>query len=171
MSYEPTTWTNGDIITATKLNNIESGVQSVSSNYTPTTWANGDIITATKLNNIEQGIVNAEGGGGGGGSSDFSTATVTLNAGGTIGFNLSSAVIDLSSSWDLEPNTLPPVITRLDTESPQGVSSYTVALYQGHTLAFIYTDEASVQGNAQRITDIEDLVALDITGDCTITIS
>lgn len=27
--------------------------------YTPTTWANGDTITATKLNNAEQGIVNA----------------------------------------------------------------------------------------------------------------
>ncbi len=64
MSYEPNTWVNGDIITATKLNNIESGVQSVSSSYTPTTWANGDIITAEKLNNIEQGIANA------GGSSD-----------------------------------------------------------------------------------------------------
>ena len=63
MSYEPTTWANGDIITATKLNNIESGVQSVSSSYEPTTWVNGDIITATKLNNIEQGIANAGGGG------------------------------------------------------------------------------------------------------------
>lgn len=63
MSYEPTTWVNGDIITATKLNNIESGVQSVSSSYEPTTWVNGDIITAAKLNNIEQGIANAGGGG------------------------------------------------------------------------------------------------------------
>lgn len=75
MSYEPTTWVNGDIITATKMNNIESGVQSVSSSYTPTTWVNGDIITAQKMNNIEQGIANA-----GGGSSDFSTATVTFGS-------------------------------------------------------------------------------------------
>lgn len=29
--------------------------------YTPTTWATGDVITADKLNNIEQGIVNAGG--------------------------------------------------------------------------------------------------------------
>lgn len=75
MSYEPTTWVNGDVITATKMNNIESGVQSVSSSYTPTTWVNGDIITAQKMNNIEQGIANA----GGGGSSDFSTAEVTIS--------------------------------------------------------------------------------------------
>lgn len=33
--------------------------------YTPTTWANGDTITAEKMNNIEQGIVDASGGGSG----------------------------------------------------------------------------------------------------------
>lgn len=32
--------------------------------YTPTTWANGDTITAQKMNNIEQGIVDASSGGG-----------------------------------------------------------------------------------------------------------
>ena len=31
--------------------------------YTPNTWTTGDTITATKLNNIEQGIANAGGGG------------------------------------------------------------------------------------------------------------
>lgn len=30
--------------------------------YEPTTWVTGDIITAVKLNNIEQGIANAGGG-------------------------------------------------------------------------------------------------------------
>lgn len=29
--------------------------------YTPTTWATGDVITADKLNNIEQGILDAGG--------------------------------------------------------------------------------------------------------------
>ena len=32
--------------------------------YTPTTWANGDTITAEKMNNIEQGVVDASSGGG-----------------------------------------------------------------------------------------------------------
>lgn len=32
--------------------------------YNPTTWQDGDIITAEKLNNIETGIVNASSGGG-----------------------------------------------------------------------------------------------------------
>ena len=33
--------------------------------YTPTEWADGDVITAEKLNNIESGISEAEGGSGG----------------------------------------------------------------------------------------------------------
>ena len=37
MSYEPNTWSNGDTITATKLNNMEAGVQDMNSEYTPTT--------------------------------------------------------------------------------------------------------------------------------------
>lgn len=57
MSYEPTEWKNGDIITEQKLNNIETGVRSMNSEYVPTVWENGDIITAEKLNHIEQGIV------------------------------------------------------------------------------------------------------------------
>ena len=32
--------------------------------YTPTEWKTGDVITADKLNNMESGIVNAEGGSG-----------------------------------------------------------------------------------------------------------
>lgn len=78
MSYEPTEWVKGTKITASKLNNIEQGVQSVNSEYTPTTWSEGDIVTSTKLNNIEQGIANASGGGGG--DSDFSTAEVKIKA-------------------------------------------------------------------------------------------
>lgn len=31
--------------------------------YTPTDWKTGDVITAEKLNNMEQGILNAGGGG------------------------------------------------------------------------------------------------------------
>ena len=30
--------------------------------YTPTNWKTGDVVTSSKLNNIEQGIVNASGG-------------------------------------------------------------------------------------------------------------
>lgn len=76
MAYTPTEWVSGTIISASKLNNIERGVESVNSEYTPTTWVEGDTVTAAKLNKIEQGIANA--------SSDFSTAEVTLNQTTTI---------------------------------------------------------------------------------------
>ena len=33
--------------------------------YTPTEWKSGDVITSEKLNNLEQGVADASGGGGG----------------------------------------------------------------------------------------------------------
>lgn len=71
MSYEKNTWNKGDVITAEKLNNVESGIEEINVSYEKTTWETGDTITAEKLNNIETGIEEA-------GSSDFSTATVTI---------------------------------------------------------------------------------------------
>ena len=91
MSYEPTSWKLGDVVTSAKLNKIEQGVKTADMSYTPTIWAKGDIVTAEKLNNIEQGILNAGGGG------DFSTATVTIanNAGTT--FSVTVTGIRVSS--------------------------------------------------------------------------
>ena len=43
--------------------------------YTPTTWTTGDVITAAKLNNMEQGIASAGGGGGGGLVVEFTRTT------------------------------------------------------------------------------------------------
>ena len=61
MSYTPTEWKNGDIITAEKMNKIQGAIE----NYTPTEWKNGDIITAEKMNKIQQAIENLSTGGGG----------------------------------------------------------------------------------------------------------
>lgn len=36
--------------------------------YEPTVWATGDVITSTKLNKLENGLAEASGGGGGGGT-------------------------------------------------------------------------------------------------------
>lgn len=36
--------------------------------YTPTEWKSGDVITSEKLNNLEQGVADASGGGTGGGA-------------------------------------------------------------------------------------------------------
>jgi len=151
MSYTPQTWANGDIITATKLNNIESGVQSVSNSYTPTTWVNGDIITATKLNNIEQGIANA-----GGGSSDFSTATVTINPNNR-GAELYGAYIDGNDAF-----TSDVLVQRADM-------TLTAVMYKGAMYGAIDTDrQVSVSGSITYDSEYGDII---ITGDCTITLS
>ena len=161
MSYTPQTWANGDIITATKLNNIESGVQSVSNSYTPTTWVTGDIITATKLNNIEQGIANA-----GGGSSDFSTAEVTFicNSPEDVEATVKMATVEEAA---------PPFVA--NATSTGGFSLFngdevvrTAILYKGHC-GITFTNVVSASGTGD-ISHIDDAGAK-ITGDCTITIS
>lgn len=169
MSYEPTTWVTGDIITATKLNNIESGVQSVSSSYAPTTWTTGDIITATKLNNIEQGIANA-----GGGSSDFSTAQVTIV--NESGYNRILSMPVYYAAEDDEPafmnaylNMFPNGTVTVDVAVPidgktEVYSGETGDKLQGVQMGstLTVTSGSATQASNNRVT---------ITGDCTITIS
>lgn len=72
MSYEPTNWKTGDVVTSAKLNKIEGGVSEVSEAYEPTVWKTGDVVTSAKLNKIEQALADDSG------SSDFSTAEVTF---------------------------------------------------------------------------------------------
>ena len=152
MSYEPTTWVTGDIITATKLNNIESGVQSVSSSYTPTTWVTGDIITATKLNNIEQGIANA-----GGGSSDFSAAEVTV-----INNTNDPVKVDAPLAIVVGEYTFAGTSTLVEP----GTKILNVVLYFGKGACAVAEGNVSVSGDAEL-----DEGYIIVTGDCTITIS
>lgn len=163
MSYTPQTWANGDIITATKLNNIESGVQSVSNSYTPTTWVNGDIITATKLNNIEQGIANA-----GGGSSDFSTAEVTVIS------NVDGAELLVPRTIEAFPPFEPNPRIVGDAVFGEETTTLTVVLYKGYATAQISSNSVScgISAVTGDIT-INDPTAQDctITGDGTITIA
>lgn len=56
MSYTPTIWNTGDVITAQKLNKMENAVHAILSGYEPTIWVDGDIITAEKLNKLENAI-------------------------------------------------------------------------------------------------------------------
>lgn len=159
MSYTPQTWANGDIITATKLNNIESGVQSVSNSYTPTTWVNGDIITAVKLNNIEQGIANA----GGGGSSDFSTAEVTFICNAPNEVDVDIATIEEASLPFVPAARTQGRITLYDGDE----FVVNAVLYKGRCLCgFNGATSASGTGAIERINQSDAI----ITGDCTITI-
>lgn len=59
MSYEPTNWKTGDVVTSAKLNKIEGGVSEVAEAYEPTVWKTGDVVTSTKLNKIEQALADA----------------------------------------------------------------------------------------------------------------
>lgn len=161
MSYEPTTWTRGTKITASKLNNIERGVESVNSGYTPTTWVEGDIVTATKLNNIEQGIANASGGGGGG---DFSKAEVTIIAEA----NLRTGKITLPELYEANelgegaPALIMPVTERL---AIAGTFVKTIALYKGYAYVETIADTLTVSGNATYNSETEYCL---ITGNCTL---
>jgi hypothetical protein len=59
MSYDPTNWKTGDVVTSAKLNKIEGGVSEVSEAYEPTVWQTGDVVTSAKLNKIEQALADA----------------------------------------------------------------------------------------------------------------
>lgn len=167
MPYEPTEWVRGTKITASKLNNIESGVESVNSEYTPTTWAEGDIVTATKLNNIEQGIANASGGGGG----NFSVAQVTI-------INNTNTMVDYYAPLAAEQGVY-------DDDSPalcfgvqgglvngEDTFAFTTVLYKGTAVLTFGSVDISQISLAGAISPIwEDSLEYYVTGDCTITIS
>lgn len=62
MSYEKQEWETGEVITASKLNHIEDGVDGMNGSYEKQTWSTGEVITAEKLNHIEAGIENGSSG-------------------------------------------------------------------------------------------------------------
>lgn len=56
MSYTPTIWKIGDIITAQKLNKMEDAIHTILSDYIQTNWVDGETISAEKLNKLEDAI-------------------------------------------------------------------------------------------------------------------
>ena len=106
-----------------------------------------------------------------GGSSDFSTAEVTIVDGdGGAYIALWSVLQDVSASFELAPNTIPTVLTSLDTELSSGSNSFEVIMYQGHAVLGCET-ALSTSGSVELIADLDGYAVYDITGDCTITIS
>ena len=73
MSYTPTEWESTDVVTATRMNALETAVGDMNMSYTPNTWSDGDILSAEKMNALEQAVAS-----GGGGSSDIPTFKVTV---------------------------------------------------------------------------------------------
>lgn len=114
-----------------------------------------DIAVARKLS-----------GGGGGGSSDFSTATVTLVDSGGLGATLYGAFYyESEPPFVLDPHTTAYAYTDQGTVE--------IVLYKGSALidANDVTDQGAtftVSGNASALTPMP---MINVTGDCTITIS
>lgn len=178
MSYIKTEWDNGDIITAEKLNNVESGIEEINVSYEKTTWETGDTITAEKLNNIETGIEEA-------GSSDFTTAEVTIH------FTFEECADDLTNVVCNVPNGLTnsgimmamqSAMSNINAGATSADFTYTMALYKNSTsivvawvnvvaddvrLQFDYGGTVTATGNA---TVGVDNISVTVTGDCTITI-
>lgn len=48
MSYTPTVWNTGDVITAEKLNHAEEGIKNAFSPYVVNFTVNGDVVTCDK---------------------------------------------------------------------------------------------------------------------------
>lgn len=101
---------------------------------------------------------------GGGGGDTVKIATITT----AVDCSIFGCLVDLSEEFDLDPGTLPDVFNM----SESGAGIYTVALYNGHGIIIITTEEPyNVTGNATKIDSIQDADAYDITGDVTISAS
>lgn len=172
MSYIKTEWDNGDIITAEKLNNVESGIEGINVSYEKTTWETGDTITAEKLNNIETGIEEA-------GSSDFSTATVNVVSDAKVVEFYTEIDYDTSSAEQDIYNRNAMLIDNnncfVDDIVTEGTESFNVHYSKGHYYITGPNVEAiSISGNASLVSITfagETFQTIKGVGDCTITIS
>lgn len=160
MSYDKNTWASGDVITAAKLNSMESGIEEMSAEYVKQTWANGDVITAAKLNHMEDGIAS----GGGGGESDFSTATLHIvNSTGSSVRAYCPIVFDNDGTTYAQ--------TRLRTSEEE--QDFTVILYGTNGAYLSFQDEGSFKYTISGDIESADQEYPDywVTGDCTVTVT
>lgn len=166
MAYTPFNWQDGDTITAEKLNNIESGIEEVSSGYVATTWETGDVITAQKLNNIEQGIANA----------GLPSAEVTLTSTNDqincsfygikydeeTGTNYLTAIVPSGTLWHDELWFDGEIDTTLDF----------VLLTENFEITVSNATSVNVTGNAtSQYFEENNQYVITVTGDCTIAIA
>ena len=149
MSYTPTEWESTDVVTATRINALETAVGDMNMSYTPNTWSDGDILSAEKMNALEQAVAS-----GGGGSSDFSTATMTVS-----GFPTGlSGGIGLSLIW-IDDEYLSPA-DRVNFQN----GDYEVVMYKGEGFVLVNAESGwTISGNASA-----DGIEILYTGDFTI---
>ena len=173
MSYTPTEWESTDVVTATRMNALETAVGDMNMSYTPNVWSDGDILSADKMNALEQAVAS-----GGGGSSDFSTAQVTIVTGAN-GIALSGGVESMSEGYifikSAEYGDIG--VTTLGVPS-QSTATAKALLFKNldleeipHEFTAFFTAVdgtiATVDGNCEIVEETSIL----IWGDCTITVS
>jgi len=148
MSYTPTEWESADIVTATRMNKLETAVGDANMSYTPNTWSDGDILTASKMNALEQAVA-------GGGSSDFSTAEVTI-------------VFDESAGVDSIAGLIAYLYDDILVIDPSIIAqTYTMPISKNGTLIYPewIVDYINIDGRAEK----DEYGAIVVTGDCTLT--
>lgn len=170
MSYTPTEWEPTDVVTATRMNALETAVGDINMSYTPNTWSDGDILSAEKMNALEQAVAS-----GGGGGSDFSTATVTLNPTAPSGYEI--------TWWSLFDISIPPYAGnnneyyRMAEMTSETSNQFTILLYRGvgYFEVFNFYDEIHDVGLwienptlSENITWNSEIERYIVTGDCTI---
>ena len=171
MSYTPTEWETADIVTAQRMNALETAVGDMNMSYTPNTWSDGDILSAAKMNALEQAVAS----GGGGGSSDFSTAEVTI-----INSASDYRVVLIATVQEAFPPFVPSdLVASSVTLAGDETAVFTMPLYKGlgvitkgNTGDTFYGDTIAttlaVTSGSATVDDNDDI---QVTGDCTITIS
>ena len=103
MAYSKTTWANGDVITAEKLNNIESGIEENDSSVSVLKSDLGDLsdLETTDKSSIVAAINEAAQSGGGGGSVTVDTAMSSTSTNPVQNRVIYTALQDKADSADL----------------------------------------------------------------------
>lgn len=162
-------WKTDELLSSENFNAIEEGVAEINNEYVPYEWKAGDVITANRLNAIEQGIANASGGGG----SDFSMAEVTL-----VNSADSNRAVLIPVCYEPSPFDPDASVGSTVQMVVNDTLKLNVPLYKGHCSIRKGISEDRLQGvtvaTSFTVTSgsaTSSMEGVDITGDCTITVS
>lgn len=154
MSYTPTNWKSGDIVTAARLNNLEQGIGGINVGYTPHTWTDGDTLTAARMNAIEQAVST---------TADFSIATLTINL--SSGDYFSGEFVFIDSNTNMLHSC-----DMLDA-SDRVAGDYQIPIYKSGTIIYVWSSTnaiPTISGNITRNQNVNGQYI--VTGNAAITV-